>query len=78
MVTAMETWHFQTLHKRFPEYKNKVFLLSLFEKTEDRRIRGFYRYNIEDPYGKDLDEFRKCFKRIERCVEGLFKEIEKK
>jgi len=40
-------------------------------------MRGFYRYNIEDPYGKDLDEFRKCFKRIERCVEGLFNEIEK-
>jgi protein-tyrosine phosphatase len=78
MVIAMETWHFQALKKRFPDRKDKIFLLPLFENNEHRKMGGFYRYNIEDPYGKSIDEFKKCFRRIERCLEGLFDEIEKR
>jgi len=77
MVIAMETWHFQSLRKRFFESKDKIFLLPLFENNKDAKMRGFYRYNIEDPYGRSLDEFHKCFLRIERCVMALFEEIEK-
>ena len=76
MVIGMETWHMQTLKKQFPEYKDKFFLLPLFEHNREVTKNEFYRYNIEDPYGRAIDEFQKCFTRIERCVEGLFKEIE--
>jgi protein-tyrosine-phosphatase len=55
-----------------------VFLLSLFEQGGAESKMGFYHYNIEDPYGKSPDEFHKCFRRIERCLEGLFSEIGKK
>jgi protein-tyrosine phosphatase len=78
MVIAMETWHFQALKKRFPESMEKIFLLPLFENNKDAKMRGFHRYNIEDPYGRSLDKFHKCFWRIERCLEGLFDEIEKR
>jgi protein-tyrosine phosphatase len=77
MVIAMETGHFQTLRKRFPDARYKIFLLPLFENDEKAKMRGFCRYNIEDPYGRDLDEFKKCFRRIERCITALFEEIEK-
>jgi protein-tyrosine phosphatase len=78
MIIAMETWHFHTLKKRFPESADKIFLFPLFENDKEGKMRGFYRYNIEDPYGKNLYEFKKCFQRIERCVAALLEEIEKK
>jgi protein-tyrosine-phosphatase len=73
----MEAWHIKDLNRRFPEHKDKLFLLALFENNKGHETSGFYRYNIEDPYGKDLHEFKKCFRRIERCIEGLFEQLEK-
>jgi protein-tyrosine phosphatase len=78
MVIVMETCQFQALKKRFPESMDKIFLLPLFENNKNAEMRGFYRYNIQDPYGKSLNEFHVCFRRIERCLEGLFDEIEKR
>lgn len=76
MIIAMETWQFHSLRKRFYTYKNNLFLLPLFDNFVSSDNAGFYKYNIKDPYGKDLDEFNDCFERIERCVEGLFKQFE--
>ncbi len=75
MIIAMETWHFQTLKRIFPENMDKIFLLPLFENNKYAKIKGFYRYNIRDPYGKSLNEFHVCFRRIERCIKALFKKL---
>ena len=77
MIIAMETWHFRSLRKSFPQHKKKISLLPLFGADQSAKEGGFLRYNIQDPYGQSLDEFCTCFQRIKRCIEGLFEEIER-
>jgi len=74
VIIAMEVWQFNAL-KRSSPYEEKIFLLPLFDNPEESNIRGFLRYNIQDPYGKDLVEFHNCFDRIERCVKRMIGEI---
>lgn len=76
IIIAMETWQLNSLRKGFPNFQEKFFLLPLFDTVVSPETTGFYRYNIKDPYGRGLDEFTKCFQRIERCVLVLFEEIE--
>ncbi len=70
IILTMEASHFCALKKRYPAYKDKVFLLPLFD-SQRKRYKGYLRYNIPDPYGKSLAEFDLCFKRIYCCVENL-------
>lgn len=74
MITAMETRQLKHLRKAFPGYHDKIFLLPLFEAKQGTKRGWFSRYNIQDPYGKNLVEFQACFQRIERCIEGLFQD----
>jgi len=76
MVFGMEAWHFRNLRKRFPQYKEKMFLLAPFENTATVRRNQFNIYNIQDPYGRDLKDFENCFERIEECLRGLFSVIQ--
>ncbi len=74
MIIAMEAAHFKHLRKTYPQFQDKIFLLPLFEKN--RTTGGSYaRYNIVDPYGKPLEQFLDCYRRIEDCLDGLFSEI---
>lgn len=75
MILSMETWQFRTLKKQFPQYKQKFYLLPLFDPNTNHKINGFKRYNIEDPYGQSPDNFRECFQRIDRCIKNLMAEI---
>ena len=75
MIIAMETWQFQTLKKLFPDYQNKIFLLTLFDTDETLKGEGFSRYNIHDPYGQSVEEFHRCFHRVKSCVEGLLTQL---
>ncbi len=73
MVLAMEPWQLQTLREGYPQFMDKVFLLSLFGGPGG--LRGSYDiYNIRDPYGGSVDTFHACFSRIETCLKGLFAE----
>jgi len=76
MIIAMETRQFRALKKSFPKCQNKVFLLPLFDNKGCAREDGFFRYNIQDPYGQSLNDFYTCFQRIKSCIEGLFEEME--
>lgn len=73
MIIAMETWQVQAAKKAFPNYKEKIFLLPLFYTKDWVKRGGFSRFNIQDPYGKNLNEFHVCFNRIKECIEGLFR-----
>lgn len=75
MVVVMEVKHLKVLARQFPELGNKIFLLPFFETMNSCRIFGSNRYNIPDPYGKDRDEFIRCFKRIKVCVEHMLTEV---
>jgi len=69
MIVAMEDWQCKYLRKICQENKEKIFLLPLFDNHSGT---SWENYNIRDPYGKDLEEFKQCYGRIERCLSGLF------
>jgi protein-tyrosine phosphatase len=74
LIVAMEVWQFKYLNKLFPEFKEKTFLLPLFDKNSES-LTNYSIYNIKDPYGKSQDDYNKCFDRIMCCIEGLIKDI---
>ncbi|MGD9209746.1 MAG: hypothetical protein PVI90_03170 [Desulfobacteraceae bacterium] len=74
MILVMEAWQLVKVREQFPEFDNRVFLLSQFEHNVNQRYNGWEKYNILDPYGKGCDAFQNCFQRIERCLAGLLKQ----
>lgn len=77
MIIAMEAWHVKCLQEMFPNLREKMYLLSLFEKNKKSRLWSYHRNNIADPYGKSLFHFIECFQRIERCLNDLYSQIQK-
>ena len=75
MVLVMEPWHLKTLIKNFPDAREKIFLLSLFDKDDAKEKDVFIRYNIADPYGRPPEQFDLCYRRIEKCLMGLFSSV---
>jgi protein-tyrosine phosphatase len=74
MIVAMETGQYKGLVKKFADSQAKFFLLPFFENNSTRP-GGYERYNLSDPYGKSLEEFNRCFRRIERCIAGMARVI---
>lgn len=75
MIIAMEVRQLRDLNDLFPDRKNQIFLLPLFQPLNSHPPVGFHRYNIPDPYGNGRKEFVKCFNRIESCVDRLLERI---
>ncbi|MBT3806050.1 MAG: hypothetical protein HOG03_15820 [Desulfobacula sp.] len=73
IIIVMEGWQLSAVQKKFPDCKNKYYLLAQFELNSNERRAGYERYNIPDPYGKGEKAFLKCFSRIERCLVELKK-----
>lgn len=76
MIIVMDMPQFNYLKKTFPQLRDKIFLLPLFEKFITTK-ETFLLYNILDPYGRSVEEFLACYQRIERCLESLLTEIGK-
>lgn len=74
LIVAMEVWHYNYLNKLFAEFKDKVFLLPLFDNNTES-LNNYSIYNIKDPYGKTQNDYKNCFNRIKCCIEGLIKDI---
>ena len=74
MIIAMETWQFNNLKKSFPDFHKKICLLPLFDSRVNKSKGGFYRYNIQDPYGRNVDIFNACFQRIKECIRKMIEE----
>lgn len=72
VVFAVEIPHLNRLRKLYPQFRDKIFLLPLFEGKPLRNVGSYYYYNIEDPYGKELEDFMFCFNRIQVCLKNLF------
>lgn len=70
LVVGMEPWHGSVIGRRFPKLAKPCVLLSEFEETATRR-GGYLRYNVPDPYGRDMRSFEECFARMESCLRGL-------
>jgi len=76
MIIAMESWHVKHLRKIFPNLRDKIYLLSLFENKNKIRMWSYQRNNIPDPFGNSEFHFYECFKRIERCIEEMLSLIQ--
>lgn len=77
MILVMETMHYWYLNKNFGRFRDRIFLLPLFESGQNSGADLDHIYNIEDPYGKQLDSFLNCYNRIKACLEGLFEQLQK-
>ena len=68
LVVVMEVSHLDEVRARFPQHRHKVALLPLY----DPEAQGAWlRFNVPDPYGKDLERFRECYERLDRCLGEL-------
>lgn len=66
LILPMEFRQYQRLKAMFPGEQTKIRLLRDFAPWPDRLL-----CNIEDPYGSNEKEFRRCFKRLQRALDGL-------
>ncbi len=67
LVLVMEHQHKQHLQTQFPDYADKVFLIS--EMTGEQ-------YEIDDPAGGTLDDYRRTALEIEKIIHQGFDRIE--
>lgn len=74
MVVAMEMAHIEELQTRWPEGRDRLFLLPLFEPP-DASVGAFERFNLVDPFGKDDKEFARCYERIDRAITSLLTQL---
>lgn len=67
LVLCMDTTHKNKINIDYPEYKDKVFLLSEFATGK--------REDIVDPVGMGLAAYREIFETIKRFVDSVLKKI---
>ncbi len=61
-VFTMTDDHYSYIVSKFPEYKNKTFLLKQFLDDSENK-------NIYDPIGLSIEEYRKCYDELKKCIE---------
>jgi len=71
MIVVMENSQRDLLHTLFPDLRDRIFLLSMF----DACAVGTDRYNIADPFGQPRAAFEVCYLRIERAVVALIRSM---
>ena len=73
MLIAMEPGQVRQLRRTYPQCRDRIFLMAAFEPGWERRYNAWQQYHIQDPYGRDAEQFMECFQRLERCLDGLQK-----
>lgn len=66
LIFPVEYWQYKRLVALYPEKRNNIMLL--------RTVAPFpYSLfcNIADPYSWGADEFRRCYRMVDRCLAGL-------
>jgi protein-tyrosine phosphatase len=75
IIIAMEAWQYKYLRELFIEFEQKIFLFPLLPHDGREHSKGYLKYNIQDPYGKYINEFEECFNRIDSCAKSLIGNI---
>lgn len=70
-ILVMDHSHRRALAEWYPYARSKVFLLGSF------RDGNLDDVDIHDPYGPNMDEFRKCFLIIQQSVKGFLRFLER-
>lgn len=68
LVLCMAEDHKRLILSAYPRFKNKVFLLLEYGHAKAPR-----KLSIEDPTGRSLRRYAKCFKKIEEEVTRIYK-----
>ncbi|MBN2828919.1 MAG: Sua5/YciO/YrdC/YwlC family protein [Candidatus Cloacimonetes bacterium] len=66
IVLTMEKSHKDELLSRFPDFGYKIFTLSEYADMEG---------NIDDPYGKELEDYQRAYAEISTRIEKIFEKI---
>lgn len=72
LIVVMDAGQLFQLREMYPAYHDRVMLLSLFDA--DART-SYERCNIVDPFGRSLQHFEDCYRRIDRAVTRLLASI---
>ncbi len=73
LVLCMEAHHKRDLLSIFPQYKDKIFVLTEFGAEDRRKSKG-----IPDPIGKGISAYRKTFKLIASEIDRIFPHIKRR
>lgn len=73
-VLVMEPGQLALLQRRWPDQRQRCFLLSRFA-VPDKGTGAFARLHIEDPYGRGEAAFAASYARIARAVDGVVARI---
>jgi protein-tyrosine phosphatase len=72
LIIAMEQYHWDILVGILPAKKSHIKLMKQFDTDNSDRTE------IQDPYGMDLDAYRKCANELSRCLDVIIKEYIKR
>lgn len=75
LILTMEAAHFEQVEAMFPEAERKIHTIMGYAEG----VFGFpgEGYDVEDPYGEDLDEYRSCAKQLKKLIASIVSELEK-
>ncbi len=69
LILCMDNSHIKKISERYPEVKDKLFLLSQFVENKNDEII--------DPIGMGFTEYRKVYNKLKYYIEGLMRKISK-
>jgi protein-tyrosine-phosphatase len=68
-IFAMDYRNQVELLAQYPEAKERIFMLRVYERAADRRAE------ILDPYYGDLDETRECYRLLQKCIHNVASDV---
>ena len=73
LILCMGEHHKRDLQAIFPQHRQKIFTLREFNR--DRSTGGT---SIDDPFGRNIEQYRKVFRLIQNEVERIWPEIKRR
>lgn len=75
LILTMEASHLEHIEAMFPEAEKKAHTLKGYAEGVEG-FPGEDGYDIPDPYGEDLDEYRQCRDMIKGYIDRIVKRLE--
>ena len=76
LILTMESAQFEQIEAMFPDAEDKLHMLIGYAKGENGYVSG-EGYEVEDPYGEDLEEYRSCAGQLKSAIDRIVRRLEK-
>jgi len=76
LILTMEAAHFEQIEAMFPEAEGRMHTLKGFALGEEG-YPGPEGFDVEDPYGEDLDFYRSCARQIRELARLVIQKLER-